>query len=625
MFGNVNGGMDHPATGYMLARMTEGFARGARQIVSEGYARPYRECRATVSALTGLREDMERLRDTAAHHHIPGAAELADEFEESAFDMVTENEYRKGKIAHKLLEPRGNRFKYDLDMVAESPALNEAFQEALEAAFEVMAGGVEYETFRGRWEAARKPHTSEKAAQQHVPPTETPSERTVVNVGVKEAATSEELEAVPASEIVPTFLGLPDRRHIKRPSSTAPLLSEAAEPYFAEREKRKKLPVGATLPERERMKIPALADQSFEPARVRDIKTNRTRLKIFIDLIGDHPVDTYTCEDFQTFVHLMRFYEANSGDRADVFEIDARALFEQNYNTVTGEALNRPAALKTVKNGFVGGVRPIIRSVTHKGRVCDPLGGVPLEYPRDFPRSKPAEPIGGAQMQRIVRSGIEKGLLSLVMMPVVAYLSTRRLGAIVPMRGVDIQEKYQPLGEDQRPVCVVDYGEEANDLNLKTDHSRATFVLNNFLDDIGFIAFARSLGEEPIFSRFHLSPDPNSVASKILNAHLDECGCRTREVFHSQRGDGISFYRACVRIEQAIRHQAGHAQRDEHDRYGSVLTEEIALEFAQATPPRWLEELRGELTTLDFAELRDRDYEVGLRNRKGRKNGNSAP
>lgn len=83
-----------------------------------------------------------------------------------------------------------------------------------------------------------------------------------------------------------------DRRYVPRQQSTKPLFSVVSEEY-----------------------LQARAGRSGEDDP--DVGTARMRRDIFIDLIGDHPVDTYNGSDLQAFVNLLKFLPANVTKRKD--------------------------------------------------------------------------------------------------------------------------------------------------------------------------------------------------------------------------------------------------------------------------------------------------------------------
>ncbi|NJS15798.1 MAG: hypothetical protein HC788_15970 [Sphingopyxis sp.] len=85
-------------------------------------------------------------------------------------------------------------------------------------------------------------------------------------------------------------------------------------------------------------------------------------------------------------------------------------------------------------------------------------------------------------------------------------------------------------------------------------------------------------------------------------------GARENQVFHSLRHQGIQFIRNRMGDENAVRHQSGHAQVDEHAKYGSsILPEEPARKLATLPVPRWLDDVRADFMGVDFSEFRLND------------------
>ncbi len=215
------------------------------------------------------------------------------------------------------------------------------------------------------------------------------------------------------------FLGIEDRKTVHRPQSQAPKFSEAAKINVEARELKKGLPVGASLPLIEREKIALLRGKKFPPAKIRDIRTTRMRHQNFIDLIGDHPIDTYNRDDFIALIDHLRFMLPNVSKRASASGKDTRSSFIENWdpetssprkpslNTKTGKLQKVQMSRQTIKNGFIGCILPVFRSNEWNGRSCDPIAGKPLEYPPCFTKSHSAEPISDQKMSLIVKSGLK--------------------------------------------------------------------------------------------------------------------------------------------------------------------------------------------------------------------------
>lgn len=107
-----------------------------------------------------------------------------------------------------------------------------------------------------------------------------------------------------------------DRRVVARPASTKPLFSKIANDYLALR-------------------------RSSKAENNKDIAIAETRLNIFVELIGDHPIDTYTATDLQAFIDLMKYWPKNAKHRPS--DLSTRAIIASNqdyrYETLAKKTL----------------------------------------------------------------------------------------------------------------------------------------------------------------------------------------------------------------------------------------------------------------------------------------------
>ncbi|MFN4273944.1 MAG: hypothetical protein ACK4F5_14135 [Aliihoeflea sp.] len=123
-----------------------------------------------------------------------------------------------------------------------------------------------------------------------------------------------------------------DRRHVPRKASDKPLFSEVAEEYFAERE-------------------------AASGEKNKDIGTARFRANLFVELIGDHPIDTYTAADLQAFIYLLTHWPASTKDRPA--GKSAREILADNADLTA-----KPLTLNALRNGYVAIVKSIVNSRT---------------------------------------------------------------------------------------------------------------------------------------------------------------------------------------------------------------------------------------------------------------------
>lgn len=334
----------------------------------------------------------------------------------------------------------------------------------------------------------------------------------------------------------------------------------------------------------------------------RDIRTARLRLQLFIELIGDHPSDRYTGVDLQAFVYRMAYWPASVKERKQgesAFDIlqDAKARQLQ------------PLAKKTLQDGYVGVVKSALRSGMTSWSYKDPFVGLTLRYSKGHRASQPSVPLSSQQLSSVFRTGVESGYLDSTLLPLLAYLTGRRIGLLTFLKGSDIREKYENVWVAQTDEIV-----EINDVwqrvPVKTEESLKFFVLHDFFREIGFIEWAKRQGNNFLFPDLTRLADPAKSASSYMQRLFEKAGIEkgNREVFHSLRGGNIEEMRSNkiddrARLMQAV-HALGH---DEHSRYGfAAVGEDHAYEIAFAP-------LRAKV---DFSVFKGLDFDRLSRNRR---------
>ncbi|MEX6506441.1 hypothetical protein [Jiella sp. M17.18] len=342
-----------------------------------------------------------------------------------------------------------------------------------------------------------------------------------------------------------------DRRFVPRRPSTMPHFSEVSEEYLAARE-------------------------SAKSGKNKDIGTARFRRDLFIELIGDHRVDTYDASDLQAYIHLLSFWPAEEKDRTPGWT--ARQIIDANRDRHL-----KPMKLKTMKDGYVGIVRSAINYKAASFGYADPFHRAVLRYPDTAAPPRSAEPLSAEKISRLFRVGVEGGILDEAMLPLLGHLTGRRLGLLIHLQGQDIREKYRGVFVAESPG-VTRIGGVWKRVPFKTDASTNFFVLHPFLKEIGFIDWAMDQGENFLFPEIMRLVDPSKSASSYMQRLFEKAGIEKGqgEVFHSLRGGNIDEMRE-EKVDGRIRRlQVGHAVgSDEHEGYGRrTLSEKSAILLA---------------------------------------------
>lgn len=297
-----------------------------------------------------------------------------------------------------------------------------------------------------------------------------------------------------------------------------------------------------------------------------DIKYLNLRMKTFVELIGDKPVDTYTPKDLQDYVNIMQFWPANTTKRAQFDGLSTRQICEANRSLT-----ELPLARKTMQEGYVANIRTMMRhSMTTYG-YRDPFAGVKLRYPGTLRGAIKRETIDDGVLGRAFRAGIETGILEDAMLPLLAYLTGRRIGLLLYLQGTDIRRKGDIWIAQTNGIVKTKDGYRR--VPSKTADSLRFFVLHDFLDDIGFVEWACQR-DGFIFAAAHEHSDPARYVSKTLNRLLQRNGAAGRniEVIHSLRHGKITALRDENIDAKLARQQVGHkVKRDQHDEYGIII------------------------------------------------------
>ncbi|MDQ1184191.1 hypothetical protein [Agrobacterium larrymoorei] len=363
-----------------------------------------------------------------------------------------------------------------------------------------------------------------------------------------------------SGKLIPAFKL--DRRTVARKPSSLPRLGEIMEEYL-EKRRLKSGPKGA-----------------------KDIKTARARLDVFIELIGDHPVDTYNPTDLQAFIELMQFWPGDNNLRDP--SMSAMQIIEGNRDLHL-----QPLTLKSLQEGYLAVVKAAIRSLMTEGEYPDPFAGTKLVYPSTAAVAVKSEPLATEKISQVFRAGVASGLMEDVMLPLLGHLTGRRIGLLIHLTGNDFREKFSGVWVAQLASVKKIDGVWVSTPH-KTDASTTYFVLHEFLSEIGFIEWAVRQKGRFLFPNLMRLADPSKSASSYMNRLFERAGIKQknrkgedgesggREVFHSLRGGNIDDMRNAKIEGRARRMQSGHqVGSDEHDNYGFMnLGERQAREIA---------------------------------------------
>ncbi|WP_438275839.1 hypothetical protein [Nitrobacter sp.] len=339
-----------------------------------------------------------------------------------------------------------------------------------------------------------------------------------------------------------------------------------------------------------------------------DIQILMLRRQVFLDVIGDRTPQEYYASDLQTFVNRMQHWPANVTKRNDLAGMTTLEILEANKNF----AIAPPMAKKTMADGYIANVKTMMRHCMQDHKYRDPFAGAKISYPQAYRCSKPREGISIEVTNHVFRNGAAAGRLDEAVFPLLAKLSSRRLGLLTYLQGGDIRQKDGVwIAQTNSIVEVVNEqtgNKEWRRVPAKTDESMTFYVLHNYLDEIGLIDWMRGCSGF-VFQAAHEHPDPSKYMSKVMQRLLKRCGAKGGEVFHSLRGDAIDGMRKEKVDGRARRLQSGHELGDVHDQYGFRALSAEECQYLANLPLQ---------QGIDWSVFKGLDFDAMAKRRRGR-------
>ncbi|MCS4243818.1 integrase [Rhizobium sp. BIGb0125] len=383
-------------------------------------------------------------------------------------------------------------------------------------------------------------------------------------------------EEIPQPERYPAY-DL-DRRLVVRRPSTKPLFSHVAGDYFTARERK-------------------------TSGNKSQVKTERSRVEFFIELIGDHKVDTYTASDLQAYVNAMKYWPAKPKDRDKILSSEQVLIDNVDLHL-------KPLAYKTILDGYVTIVKTIIGSATKAYDYVSPLAGVRVDIPDTAMPTKSVSPLSAQKIGDIFRVGVKIGYMDTAMLPLLGHLTGRRIGLLTYLQGSDFQEKFPGVYVVNTNGIVSDNGIWKR-VPYKTDASLQYFILHDLLRQIGFVEWAINQGEQFIFPTLMKLADPAKSASSYMQRLFTKAKVEKgrKEVFHSLRAGLIDELREQDVDQRTSRLQAGHGlSYDIHELYGTRAITERKARLLSTMP------LNPEI---DYSMFQGLDFDVLSKRRRG--------
>lgn len=171
------------------------------------------------------------------------------------------------------------------------------------------------------------------------------------------------------------------------------------------------------------------------------ISTTRMRARIFKEVMGDRPLDRYLPKDLQDYVNLLQYlpvkYSREGKDHEFLRQMTPKEAIEKNRDLRCWEQLG----IKTMQDGYVQVVKTIVSHAVGEHRLHHPFAGRRIRWPDHAKPSVQREALDYEKLNVAFRLGVESGYLDDAMLNPKAFLSSRRIGILPWVRGVDFDLK----------------------------------------------------------------------------------------------------------------------------------------------------------------------------------------
>ena len=327
-----------------------------------------------------------------------------------------------------------------------------------------------------------------------------------------------------------------------------------------------------------------------------DLKAVRHRRTVFIAICCDRPITDYTAGDIQHFMNKVRFLAPNLSKRPG-YDI-GRVL---DYIADAEESGLPGLAQSTLVNNYVAKIKTIIKAACDEADLPHTLGGRRLKVPKGVPKPKAKFIVDEEAANRLFGAATQSGLLAETMLPLLGYLTGRRLGLLAFLQGEDIRQHDGVWVVTPREIVRNAEGGWVA-VPYKTGESLTAFVLHDLLVRIGFVEWART---QPgfVFTSLHEARDPADTASKRMCRLFDKAAIDRSlyKMFHGLRHAKINRDRDLGIESRTTRLQVGHELLDVHDVYGGPgmrRTERHTVAYAELPPG------------IDFSVFEGLDYDA---------------
>ena len=330
----------------------------------------------------------------------------------------------------------------------------------------------------------------------------------------------------------------------------------------------------------------------------KEVNYLRHRTSVFIAIVGDKPVTSYTKYDLQTFVNEVCWLPPNISKSSSYDIANVLEYIDEN-KTKNGI----PLARNTLEANYLSRIKTILKSGCESIGVPFALAMARIRIPKSAPGPKQRLLPDHAALTKLFRAGVNSGNFVNALLPLFGFVTGRRLGLLVFLCREDIQRYHDSWIITPREFFL-DNGRWKK-VPLKTEQSRKYFVLHDIFEEIGLIEYLQKQGSGFIFEELHAATirNPADTAQKRMKRLYEEADIdrKVYGTFHALRHAKINEDRELAIDSRTTRLQVGHELRDVHENYGGQLRRSEIQAIARAALPKDVD--LNSFKALDFEKL----------------------
>lgn len=320
------------------------------------------------------------------------------------------------------------------------------------------------------------------------------------------------------------------------------------------------------------------------------IDMDYARLKDFIEVAGDKPINKYRFLDIQNFANLLARSPASYSVKAILRDMTREDAADYNESLPAAEQDKR-LSVKTIETNYLSPLTLFFKDMGAHYVFPSPVADAKIRISANAGESIERLPFTVEELNIWFAHAATEGRGDKKWLPLLGSLTGARIGELIRLQKKDVYKVDSGHWVIDLTTDIIDETGLAVSRQLKNKSSRRIIAIHQAIVDAGFIDYAMSFANGSIFPwAFHhgkaIVKRPADAASKRLNNQLKKIGIHKEieTTFHSSRHTAKDIMRVAKVDQRTHNLQTGHAHETESDKYGSKRLLKYELEVLTVLP-----------------------------------------